>query len=150
MIPNPHSLYSPIRTIAFVGGSAASEQRVKLEDLFTDFMWRRPGDITTATRKPDSFHSIMDGGTVRSPFYCFSGRPTQQVIDYICDAMLKIDYDTIRFEIVVRDDGSALVSANYDHILGSLWLAFIDVDELPPVPDEIIGHRNAPTWGKSP
>lgn len=50
--------------------------------------------------------------------------------------MLQVDNDSIYFEIIVRDDGTADVYARYNQIIGSRMLATIDASTLPVEPDD--------------
>jgi hypothetical protein len=45
--------------------------------------------------------------------------------------MLQIDHDTIYFEIVERQDNTALIVAKYNAIIGGRWLAVIPGSEIP-------------------
>jgi hypothetical protein len=58
-------------------------------------------------------------------------RPTQRVMDCIAAEMLVIDDDRIYFEIIDRGNGTALVVAKYNKIIGSRWLALIPSSEIP-------------------
>jgi len=49
--------------------------------------------------------------------------------------MLPVDYDSIYFTINARDDVTALVTAQYNQIIGSRWLALIDANSIN-VPSE--------------
>lgn len=52
-------------------------------------------------------------------------RPAQGLIDLIKDVMILTGHG-VHFHVVERDDGTALVLAQYQQILGSLWLAIVD------------------------
>lgn len=56
---------------------------------------------------------------------------TPQTIKTIFDNMLLVDQYVINIGISERDDGTALVFANYNMISGSRWLAIIDSSTIP-------------------
>ena len=47
------------------------------------------------------------------------------LVDWIRDNMLPVDYDTIYFTATNRGDGWTLISAQYNQIIGSRWLALV-------------------------
>ena len=59
----------------------------------------------------------------------FAAYPRKNVCDVV-EAMLNVDGDTIGFELLERSDGTALVTAYYNQILGSRWLAVVDPHNL--------------------
>jgi hypothetical protein len=58
-------------------------------------------------------------------------RPKPEVIEFIRRHMIQVDYDHIFFNIVIRDDGTALITVSYNQILGSYWLALVDIATVP-------------------
>ena len=54
----------------------------------------------------------------------------QWLIDWIQNNMLAVDHDSIYFNVIVRDDQHALVTAQYNQIIGSRWLALIDANSV--------------------
>lgn len=54
----------------------------------------------------------------------------QWLIDWVQANMLPVDYDSIYFTINARDDVTALVTAQYNQIIGSRWLALIDANSI--------------------
>lgn len=58
-------------------------------------------------------------------------QPSAQVRQYIKARMVEMAYDTIYFEIILRADGTALVTAKNNLILSSHWLAIIPAAEVP-------------------
>ncbi len=64
---------------------------------------------------------------------CLDVRPRQAVIDMIGEKMMLCDQYVINFEVVVRDNGTALVTAHYNLISGSRWLALIHSDTVPGI-----------------
>jgi hypothetical protein len=54
----------------------------------------------------------------------------QWLIDWIQENMLAVPHDSIYFQVIVRDDVSALVTAQYNQIIGSRWLALIDANSV--------------------
>ena len=53
------------------------------------------------------------------------------VLDFIEQRMIRVDYDSISFNIVTWDDGRALVVAQYSQIIGSHYVAIIDASTIP-------------------
>lgn len=58
-------------------------------------------------------------------------RPRADVLKVLGGRMVSIDNDEITFEVVYQKDGSALVTAQYNKILGSHWLAYVDGKSVP-------------------
>ena len=58
-------------------------------------------------------------------------KPRERVVEYIDNNLIKVAYDSIHFEIVVYDDGTALVLVKYSQIIGSRWLAMVDASTVP-------------------
>ena len=54
----------------------------------------------------------------------------QWLIDWLQENMLAVDHDSIYFQVIVRDDQHALVTAQYNQIIGSRWLALIDTNSV--------------------
>jgi hypothetical protein len=59
----------------------------------------------------------------------FAVHPRRNVRE-VLDSMLTISGDTIGFQLIERTDGTALVTAYYNQILGSRWLAIVDPNTL--------------------
>lgn len=59
--------------------------------------------------------------------------PRPEVLDYVRANMIQVDYDTIYFQIIVQngDPETALVTAQYNQIIGSRWLAYIKTRTIP-------------------
>lgn len=62
--------------------------------------------------------------------------PTQQTIDYIAFKMMLSDQYRINLLYTVRDNGTALIYAQYNQISGSRWIAIIDASTIPRAPEE--------------
>lgn len=59
-------------------------------------------------------------------------KASDAVLEYIkANTIFCGSRDAITFKIVVRDDGEALVCADHNLILGSVWLALIDPSTIP-------------------
>lgn len=56
---------------------------------------------------------------------------TTQAIDAIGRNTIHIDNETINIEVIVWNDGRALVVASHNRIIGSVWLAKIDASTIP-------------------
>lgn len=113
--------------------------------VVTDFSSYKSSDVKTW--KVDEF---LRGGRVREGIgraklssYCavrgskdhvgLDVRPSQAVIDMIGEKMMLGDQYVINFEIIVRKGGTALVTAHYNMISGSRWLAIVHADTIPGV-----------------
>ena len=59
---------------------------------------------------------------------------TPQAIEAIGRNTIHVDDDTMNLEIIVWDDGRALVTAKHGKIIGEVWLAFIDASTIPTFP----------------
>jgi hypothetical protein len=59
---------------------------------------------------------------------------TPQAIEAIGKNTIHIDDDTMNVEVIVWDDGRALVVATHGRIIGSVWLALIDAMTIPAFP----------------
>lgn len=57
--------------------------------------------------------------------------PNADVIAAVCKNMFLGDQYVINFNITIRSDKVALVSAHYNMITGSRWFAFITTDSIP-------------------
>ncbi len=60
-------------------------------------------------------------------------KPNAAVIDFVKNNMLPIVEDHIHFEIIDRGEGESLVTASYNKIIGSRWLALIKTSTVPRV-----------------
>lgn len=60
-------------------------------------------------------------------------RPSPAVVQYVKDNMLPIVEDHIYFEVIDRGEGESLVTASYNKIIGSRWLALIKTSTVPRV-----------------
>ena len=55
---------------------------------------------------------------------------TPEALQWIKDNLLHIEYDRIYFELVAFDDGTAVIWAKYNKIIGEYKLAEVSVDEI--------------------
>lgn len=82
-----------------------------------------------------SFVSVRDHRPEQNTYgRYFELQPSKQLIDWIGQNNLLPDYDTVNLEIIIRDDGSMLVTANNSKILASRWLWLVDASKL----DELV------------
>lgn len=96
----------------------------ELTALFTEFSWVGTSVAREKHRYEDGKVLNLGGHTTHAgPFRCFTCVPTQAVLDYIGEKMIAIDNDLLYFSICCREDGTALVSVQYNQIIGSRWLA---------------------------
>jgi hypothetical protein len=68
---------------------------------------------------------------VSEPRRSFHVQAKPEVIDWIRDNMLHGKNDRVYFEAHIWDDGRALVTAQYNQIIGSAYLAIIDAKTIP-------------------
>ena len=57
-------------------------------------------------------------------------RPTAQAVAYVEKNMIALVGGSVHYKLIVRDDDSCLVTAEYDHIIGSRWLALVPATEV--------------------
>jgi|SRR5271166_1597880 len=74
------------------------------------------------------FSSAVDGETWRDALYV---KPTKLCLEAILANMIMIDHDTTHFNVVVRDGHEALVICSFGLIIGSVWLAMVDLATVP-------------------
>lgn len=113
----PHSEWSE-KQIAFPGLSDFNQLFEVIDEPKT---WKH-GDLSVI----GSFLHVK-----RDNYQSMQVKPSKEVLDWIRDHMISVDYDTIVFQIVVHDDSNALVVAHYGQIIGSRYLAYIDAATIP-------------------
>jgi len=74
---------------------------------------------------------VNDRRSDEAPFRAFSVKPSIEVIEWIGANTLHVPYDTKTFEIVVWDDGQALVVCAAGQIIANYYLAIIDAATIP-------------------
>lgn len=68
------------------------------------------------------------------PYSSLRVRPRPEVVEYIKANMLPIEHDRIFFKATVRASGEVLLTADYNSIIGSRWLAVVgSVPELDEI-----------------
>jgi hypothetical protein len=105
------------------------ETSVQIEDLSgykSTVVHKWPLD--TGWAELSSFCTISGADVLRS---CLDVRPRKAVIDAIGERMIMSDGYSFHFEVVARGDGTALVLAKYNQIIGSRWLAIIHAETVP-------------------
>lgn len=92
----------------------------------------------TNAKLPQVASNVGTFCTVSVPGQRFSLRviPSDAIKTTVTESMLKLDNDTIYFKIIGYDDGTALVTADYNIILGDRWLAVIDASTIPSQEEE--------------
>ena len=75
--------------------------------------------------------SVISNWLLFSDHHSEYRQPTDKTLQYVRANMLPVDYDSIYFEVINREDGTSLVTAKYNQILGSRWLAFVDTETIP-------------------
>jgi len=116
----------------FTPKQIAFPETTKLSELFDSFTLRTATEHLQSVRT-DGGHTVSKGGHIsgRDGLKCFHAEPTDAVLDYISNSMLNLDRDSLYFEVVIRNDGRALVVVKHNNIIGSRWLALLDASELP-------------------
>ena len=111
----------------------------KFEDLFRGIYADReeaPKNLALS-RDGSAYHTGVNAWCHRhleaGPYVSLYLRPYDKVLEGI----LKSDVvgGTKYFSIVDRGDNVSLVIVEWDQIIGSRWLAFIDTDSIPEVPN---------------
>jgi hypothetical protein len=117
---------------SIVGHTIAFKEATSFADIFETAVPYVKGSANDQRRsikgKTVSSYCTVSGG---EQYRSFSVKPQQRVMDYIGENMLDIAYDSIYFTVTIRDDGSALLAAQYNQIIGSRWLAIVDASTIP-------------------
>ena len=61
----------------------------------------------------------------------FNVKPTDRLIELVNGNMISIDYDQIYFTIMLYPDNTAMLIMRYNQIIGSRWIAMIDINSIP-------------------
>jgi len=69
-----------------------------------------------------SFCSVSGGGERRH----FDLKPHGRLVELVKENMMLLPDYTINLEVHIYEDGLALVSAHYNQIIGSRWIALVD------------------------
>ena len=67
----------------------------------------------------------------KGEFYYFYVKPRPSVVSCIEKNSLAINYESMYFKIVVREDGQALIAAQNNKIIGGPWLSMVDASSIP-------------------
>lgn len=122
-----------VRGAASMGKEVAFPDARSFWDLFSE---ARPLDASPGSRRQRVLRRHGEGqvtsycGVVQDSREGMDVTARERVLDYIVSSMLASDY-RISFGIVPRPDGTALVYAAYDRILGDRWLAIVDLSTVP-------------------
>lgn len=105
-------------------------ENVTFEDLFTGMSTERPtpgarGSFTQYHHKGFTVSGFCSGGHRNATFKYSHVTPSLLVLDYIADNMLRVNHDSIYFE-VIEFDTFYRVYVKYNQIIGSRLLAVID------------------------
>jgi len=107
---------------------------VDFDELFTitGESQRWPFNATKKdTMKIGSWLSLRGGENNRHQN--FEVKPTAQVMRVIRENMIDLgSRDEVYFQIIIHDNGWALVISQYNLIIGNRWVAYIDANTLPP------------------
>ena len=66
-----------------------------------------------------------------SKYNSFEVMPSDKLVRLIKETMIPIEYDEIAFEIIIYNDKTAMLIARYNQIIGSRWIAMIDLKSIP-------------------
>lgn len=102
------------------------------DELFTDYIDRGKSDALN--RRERDYHTrypISFSGPDSFEYGSVELKP--ELKDYVENHMLDIRNLGCFFKVIIRADGSVLVVASYDQIIGSHWLAYIDKSTLPEI-----------------
>ena len=112
--------------------------------LFTSWKpWDRADEPGPVAEVPswDSDQRGRRGYTCALSRYCSVGgkrhhqslnvEPSPRVVDYFKANVLAVPSDTLSFQVVIRDNGTALILMQHSQIIGSHWLDIVPVDSLP-------------------
>jgi hypothetical protein len=80
-------------------------------------------------RKDDGFRYIYTSGATE--YRGFAVKPRPELATFIRERMLQILNDSVYFVCTFRDDGTVLISAQYNSIIGSRWLTITTADDIP-------------------
>lgn len=111
-------------------------------ELFEEIRaWRGPG-----IERPEGFRWCRISDETRDPWVWSLDVRIGPAVAEIIERMDKVvDATHVFIDIMVRKDGTALVRAQYDHIIGDRWVAVIDPAtiplEAPPYPEPPRGRR---------
>lgn len=119
-----------------VGKSLLFPDAAKFEDLFRSVYLNREEAPTNLTIEKDGSnyptginswcHRHLRNGHYVSTYL----GPQAGVLEAILDSLVVPDL-SLYFTIVDRGDNVSLVTIQYDQIIASRWLAFIDTDSIP-------------------
>ncbi len=112
--------------------------------IFTSWRpWDRNEESSPAAVVPswDSDQKGRRGYTCELSRYCsVSGKrihpalsvdPSPRAVDYFKANVLHVPSDSVYFQIIIRDDGTALITMHHNQIIGSHWLDIVALGELP-------------------
>ena len=63
--------------------------------------------------------------------YFYNVKPTDKLVELINNHMISVDYDQIYFTIMIYPDNTAMLIMKYNQIIGSRWIAMIDINSIP-------------------
>lgn len=87
----------------------------KLTELFSEM---RPADVSKGVQRPDGMFFCSAQGL--GHWYVTPSLAVGKVLKTMSREL------GIHFKIIMRDSGTALITATYDRIIGGRWLAVID------------------------
>jgi hypothetical protein len=124
-----------MRTIAQI----AFPNLTQFSDLFSEYkLWdnkdknKNYSSINRENNSKISSYYIIDSVLENHKyFHSLSVQSTDIVIEYIKNNMLCIPDDSIYFRINIWNSKQSLVTAQYNLIIGSKWLAVIDTKSIP-------------------
>lgn len=111
------------------GKNIAFPEARRLQDIFTSFKQEESGVNFPKV--------ILKNSKMRLSSYCNCGNASylvtfrSKVVQWIADNMtfLPTDY-TIYPKVIIRDNGTALITVDYSEIIGGRWLAIIRANSI--------------------
>lgn len=100
----------------------------KLSDLFPHIepydAGKKAGRWDTDGNRGLIFCNVSGGGK------SFLVQPSAEVVKVVTNALKIVFDENIYFTIVIRDNGTALITAQYNLIIGSRWLVVLPLTEI--------------------
>ena len=114
-------------------------------DLFEDVYTREVLSPDGGTPEPEGWRWTLNeslgekSALITSHFSLRGGghffvKPRKEVLTFLRESMLNIDWDHYYFKGVERADGTTLILCQYNSIIGSRWLSLVDSETVPKDP----------------
>lgn len=97
-------------------------------ELFSDVSYTKENASRVTQPGIGTYFQVTKAGQGYS--HSFWARPSERLVDWIVVNMLSSC--GVHFEVIIHDDGLAVLIAQYDQIIGGRWLAMVDASTIPP------------------